>query len=337
MITQAKKSIDHDYEILTKKSIYKKKQKNQYTKEDKFQEKYTQQQEQNRLKLVKFLQVRLYKSVKLDNIFRLKSNVQIPRNADNQYQIGQLNIDFYCYNYMINRIDKNGSIITVTFNPIQRCFSPVENGKEIKDQKKLQKNCITKNNSLNIIEFTIDSSQYLTIKEHDLFNFENTIDKPCTGYISKVMGDQVMTQQRFMNELYLNLMGINSEMLIHHAMETGNIPIPLYFSQDNCGEQYLSNFFTLNTFNQSINQLQACNYNGQKFPAKITFHNYYCYNQAEKCFYEYLFFIWDIDKKWISKQRVRENYLDYFNIKNDPASLTQIYYNSEQRCGYRDI
>ncbi|CAK94868.1 unnamed protein product (macronuclear) [Paramecium tetraurelia] len=333
MITQAKKSIDQDYQILTKKSIYKKKQKNQYTKEDKFQEKYTQQKEQNILKLVNFLEVRLYKSLKLDNIFRLKSNVQIPRNADNQYQIGQLNNDFYCYNYKINRIDKNGSMITVTFDPIQRCFSPVENVIQIlgRGNEQLKE-------SLEKLHYKkLDSSQYLMIKEHDLFNFENTIDKPCTGYISKVVGDQVMTQYRFMNELYLNLMGINSEMLIHHAMETGNIPIPLYFSEDNCGEQYLSNFFTLNTFNQSINQLQACNYNGQKFPAKITFHNYYYYNQTEQCFYEYLFFIWDIDKQWMSKQRVQENYLDYFNLKNDPASLTQIYYNSEQRCGYRDI
>lgn len=40
-----------------------------------------------------------------------------------------------------------------------------------------------------------------------------------------------------MNDLYLNSIGINSEILIHHAMETGNLPIPLYFSEDNGSEQ----------------------------------------------------------------------------------------------------
>lgn len=36
-----------------------------------------------------------------------------------------------------------------------------------------------------------------------------------------------------MNELYLNMIGINSDMLTHYAMDTGYLPIPLYFSEDN--------------------------------------------------------------------------------------------------------
>ncbi|CAK87759.1 unnamed protein product (macronuclear) [Paramecium tetraurelia] len=325
MITLAKKSIDQDYEILIKKSIYKKKQKNQYnTKDDKFQDYFFEQNKLKVCKLVDFIQI---------SIPKLKSNVQIPRNSDNQYQLGQLNNDFYCYNYKINRIDRQGSITTVTFDPIQRCFTPVENVIEIFGSRSE----VLKQSFEKLHSKKLDSTQYKVMKELDLLNFENAINKPCTGYISKVFEGQVITQQRFMNDLYLNAIGINSEMAVRHAMETGFLPIPLYFSEDNSSGQHLSNFFILNTFNQSVNNMQVCNYNGQQFPVKITFHNYYCYKETEKCYYEYLFFIWDIDKKWLSKQRVHENYLDYFNLKSSPESQNQIYYNSDQRCGYRNI
>ncbi|CAD8079217.1 unnamed protein product [Paramecium sonneborni] len=252
---------------------------------------------------------------------------------NHQNQLGELNIDFYCYNYKINKIDKKGNLVFVTFDPIQRQFTPVENVVEVLSRggENLKKSFEKLNHK------KLDLSQYLVMKESDFFNFQNTIDKPYIGYISKVIGDQVITQQRFMNELYLNIIGINSDMLIHYAMDTGFLPIPLYFSENNLNLQYLSNFFTLNTFNKSVNNMEACNYNGQKFPAQITFHNYYCYNEVEQCYYEYLFFIWDVDKKWISKQRVQENYFNYFNLKNDPFSQPQIYYNSTQRCGYRNI
>ncbi|CAD8171820.1 unnamed protein product [Paramecium octaurelia] len=336
MITLAKKSIDQDYEILIKKSIYKKKQKNQYnTKDDKFQDYFFEQNGLKACKLVDFIQLSIPKTIVMDNIFRLKSNVQIPRNSDNQYQLGQLNNDFYCYNYKINRIDRQGSITTVTFDPIQRSFTPVENVIQLLGSR----NEVLKQSFEKLHRKKLDSTQYKVMKELDLLNFENAINKPCTGYISKVFEDQVITQQRFMNDLYLNAIGINSEMAVHHAMETGFLPIPLYFSEDNSSGQYLSNFFTLNTFNQSVNNMQVCNYNGQQFPVQITFHNYYYYKETEQCYYEYLFFIWDIDKKWLSKQRVQENYLDYFNLKSglESQTQTQIYYNSDQRCGYRNI
>lgn len=43
-----------------------------------------------------------------------------------------------------------------------------------------------------------------------------------------------------MNDEYLNYIGINSEMVIHYAMETGYLPIPLYFSESEYSTQYLS-------------------------------------------------------------------------------------------------
>ncbi|CAD8054928.1 unnamed protein product [Paramecium sonneborni] len=332
MITYAKKSIDVDYQKEIKKQIQKRKQKNQYTKEDKFYEQFMQQKGLQQ-KFVNFIEVSIPKSIVFDNIFRLKSNVQIPRNADNQYKLGELNIDFYCYNYKINRIDKNGSLTTITFDPIQKSFTPVENVIQILSRGNEQ----LKQSFEKLHNKKLDSSQFVILNENELYNFENNIDKPCTGYISKVLEDQVITQSRFMNDLYLNFIGINSDMVIHHASETGYLPIPLYFSENNYSLQHLSNFFTLNTFNQCINNMQVCNYNGQYFPVKIIFHNYYYYNEIDKCYYEYLFFIYDIDKKWMSRQKVHDNYLDYFNIKSDPFSQTQIYYDSQQRCGYRNI
>ncbi|CAD8077147.1 unnamed protein product [Paramecium sonneborni] len=324
MITQAKKQINDDYQIEIKKIVEKRRQKNQYTKEDKFQEQFLQQKELKLQKYVEFIEVSIPKSIQLNNSFRLKSNVQIPRNANNQYKLGQLNIDFYCYNYKINRIDRHGNITTVTFDPIQKSLTPFENIIHI-----LSRGNQYLRSSIEKLHYKkLDSSQFFVLKEQDLFNFENMIDKPCTGYISK---------QRFMNDLYLNSIGINYEMVIHHAMETGYLPIPLYFSENYQSLQHLSNFFILNTFNQCINNMQGCNYNGQYFPVKIEFHNYYFYNQNEKCYYEYLFFIYDIDKKWISRKKVEENYLDYFNLKKDKVQETYEYYNSEQRCGYRNI
>jgi hypothetical protein len=43
------------------------------------------------------------------------------------------------------------------------------------------------------------------------------------------------------------------------------------------------------------------NYRGEKFPIKVTFHSIYTYDQDEQCYYENLFFIWDVEKKWLSK------------------------------------
>lgn len=34
-----------------------------------------------------------------------------------------------------------------------------------------------------------------------------------------------------MNDEYLNYIGINAEMVIHYALDTGFLPIPLFFSE----------------------------------------------------------------------------------------------------------
>ncbi|CAK87946.1 unnamed protein product (macronuclear) [Paramecium tetraurelia] len=166
----------------------------------------------------------------VDNVFRLKSNVQIPRNSDNQNQLGKLSNDFYCYNYKINRIDKQGSITTDTFDHIQRCFTPVKYVIEIlavvmKYQNNNSRNCIAKNQiQPNTKQWRI---QICLILKFQL----------------KTM--QLVTQQQFMNDLYFIAIGINSEMRGHYALETGFLPIPLYFLGYNSSRQYLINIFTL--------------------------------------------------------------------------------------------
>lgn len=50
-------------------------------------------------------------------------------------------------------------------------------------------------------------------------------------------------------------------------------------------------------------------------------------------------FIWDCDRKWLSKKKVLDNYIHYFNLDNFNSALTLPDIKSEisLRCGVKSI
>ncbi|TNV73698.1 hypothetical protein FGO68_gene8273 [Halteria grandinella] len=336
MLTSSRKSISQEYQLLIQKHISKPKQKNQFTKKDDFAEEFKKKKIKQKDQEFVVVQIGLPKTIKSNNIFRLHSNVQFPRNANSCYQLGDLNIDFYSYNYKIVRLDRRDNLTIVTYDPIDRPFMPVETVKEMLgkgDERLLQ-------TFEKLHKKKLDVNQYQILDQQALLAFENSITKPFIAYVSKVEKDRVVTKHRIMNHLYLAYQGINEEMLIHYAQETGLMTIPFYFSENDYNTQHLSNFFLLNTYNNNVNNMILTNYRGEKFPIQVTFHSLYTYDPEEQCYYEHLFFIWDVEKKYLSKQKILENYQDYFNLKSLPSfttlpTLPDITELEEKRCGFK--
>lgn len=103
--------------------------------------------------------------------------------------MGKLNVDYYSYNYKINRIDRKGNFTTVTFDLIDNGFTPIESLYKIFEEA----NYNLKESFELLHRKKLEKESFTILNENELFDFENSINKPCTGYISKFDGDSFVT------------------------------------------------------------------------------------------------------------------------------------------------
>lgn len=62
-------------------------------------------------------------------------------------------------------------------------------------------------------------------------NFEKSIDKPYSLYISRYKNGRITTLAKILNEKYLKLMGVNHEILYDYVTQTGLLP--WFYSNNN--------------------------------------------------------------------------------------------------------
>ncbi|CAD8052066.1 unnamed protein product [Paramecium sonneborni] len=322
------KTINQEKTVELSKQIQKKKRKNQYTVEFKFGSNI----DVSKLKEIIVINQNIPHCIPQNIVFRLNSNIQFPVTVESQYQLGFLNIDPHSYNYKVARYDKYNSYHIFNLEPIHRPFTSFETIKDVlmKEGEQLFEGFEqfhTKNT---------DITKYEIVNEAKLLEFEHNIKGPVTLYIQKNKNGIITTTARVMNDAYLQMIGIDEEMLNDYVFQTGMLPQSLAGDGNIRWSQTLAQIFKSNA-SQSFGQLMLVNYQGQKFPVHLKSQNFYLFNQDDHSYTEYIYYSYDVDSKWMNKRYIEENSLDYFNKKtlNNNEDTDQLEY--QKRCRFRKL
>ncbi|CAK90715.1 unnamed protein product (macronuclear) [Paramecium tetraurelia] len=322
------KTINQEKNVALSKQIYKKKRKNQYTVEFKFGSNIDVTQ----LKEIIVINQNIPQCIPQNIIFRLNSNIQFPKIVESQYQLGFLNIDPHSYNYKVARYDKYNSYHIFNLEPIQRPYTSFEIIKEalIKEEADLfegfeqfhQKNT--------------DISKYNIVTEAKLIEFEHTIQGPFTLYIQQNKNGIIATSARVMNDAYLQMIGVNEEIIKDYVFQTGMLPQSFAGDGNSRWSQTVAQIFKCNAA-MMFGQLILVNYQGQRFPVLMKSKNFYLFNEDDNSYTEYLYYFYEVDQRWVNMKQIEENSLDYFNRKsvNSNEDTDEVEY--QKRCGFRKL
>ncbi|CAK55822.1 unnamed protein product (macronuclear) [Paramecium tetraurelia] len=265
-------------------------------------------------------------------IFRLNSNIQFPIIVDSEQQLGFLNIDPHSYNYKVARYNKQNNYHIFNLEPIQREFTSLEKIKEIlmKEEEQLFESFEQFHNK------NTDISKYNVVTESKLIEFERSIQVPFTLYIQKNQNGIVTTSARIMNDAYLQMVGVNEEMLKDYVFKTGMIPYSFTGDGNYKWSQTLAQIFKSNA-SQAFGELTIVNYQGQKFPARLYSQNFHIFDQDDNSYSEYLYYFYDVEQRWMNQNQIDENCLDYFNRRsiNINEDTNEVEY--QKRCKYRQL
>ncbi|CAD8048578.1 unnamed protein product [Paramecium sonneborni] len=322
------KAINKEKTVELYKQIQKKKRRNQYTVEFNFGSNI----DVTKLKEIVVINQNIPHCIPQNIIFRLNSNIQFPVTVESQYQLGYLNIDPHSYNYKIARYDKQNSYHIFNLEPIHRPFTSFEIIKEVlmKEGAQLFEGFeqFHKKNS--------DITKYKIVNETQLLDFEHKIQGPVTLYIQKNKNGIITTIARIMNDDYLQMLGIDEEMLKDYIFQTGMLPQSFAGDGNIRWSQTLAQIFQCNA-SMTFGQLMLINYQGQKFPVYLRSQNFHLFNQDDNSYTEYLYYFYDVESKWINKRLIEQNSIDYFNKKTLIINEDTDQLECQRRCRFRKL
>ncbi|CAD8151115.1 unnamed protein product [Paramecium pentaurelia] len=313
--------------ICLSKTIKKEKRKNQYTVEFKFGSDI----DVSMLKQIIQVNQQIPAYIPLNITFRLESDILIPLQLDPNLQLGALAIDPISYNYRIIKYDKHQNNYIFYFEPIDRPFTPLQIVKNT-----LEKYHPSLGEQFELFHLNILKKDKFTIAtEQEIQEYENSIKNSFAVYIQKKQKGKITTLIKSINTQYLQLMGINDEMLQDYINQTGLLP--WCFCNEN--QQYMNLIKGMfQGAHQQINSsMPAINFNGQKFEVKITPRKFHIYNQDDDSYIQFMFFQQEYNSQIITQNQIALNMIEYFNLK--PKIIKQEIIEDDQikRCKFRKI
>ncbi|CAD8076928.1 unnamed protein product [Paramecium sonneborni] len=321
---------------LQKKSIRKPKRRNQYTVEFKFGSNI------NTDKLRNYVEVyfNIPASIAEKQVIRLYSNIQFPNDYKQQAKLGCLSVDPHSYNYKVIRIDKKNNLTIFTLETIDNPFTPFD-----EFLKKIQQcNPRLAQSFQAFNQRNLDSNTYKQTKEKIIEDFELQLEQPFTCYLYKLKNGVCTTIQRVINDKFMDLLGISYLMLEDHVLQTNILPFSTYIDPNDDVCEIISGFFEGN-LKQDIRTREVMNYNGQIFHCRVQNISFFTFNDEENAYYEYAYYIYDCDPRWLTKQRVQRNQQEYFNEKwiNQDKLRTRLVSEDSQsilsnrNCGFKQL
>ncbi|CAK60353.1 unnamed protein product (macronuclear) [Paramecium tetraurelia] len=322
-------SIREEWRQLLKKRIKKNKRKNQYTIPYKFDDDTQNAKQKNDSLLIV---QNIPTTIPNNNVFRLKSNIQFSLNINKDNSLGSLFVDPHSNNYKIARIDKRKNLIILTLDQIDRPITPPEVLYSIfKDRNQKLAQTFMKYNNRNL-----DPTKFIPSKIQEMVDFEQKIQgKPYAVYVNIYKDGIWKTFQKIFNLEQLRILAISEEMFFHYCNETQLIPISAFYDQN---DQQLNVFYK--TFKGIVGQQpikrQYMNYNGDQFTATLLVQGFFIKDEEKNLFFEYTYFVTECDQKWLAQERVKQNELDYFNIRPISYSTEESFYEEPlKRCGFK--
>ncbi|CAK60384.1 unnamed protein product (macronuclear) [Paramecium tetraurelia] len=306
IIAKNYQEIVEENSCLQKKTIRKPKRRNQYTVEFKFGSNI------NTEILRDYLEVyyNIPPQIAEIQVIRLYSNIQFPNDFKFQAKLGNLSVDPHSYNYKVIRIDKKNNLTIFTLETIDHPFTPFEQFfQKIQSSNPRLAQSFSAFNTRNL-----DTNTYKQTKEKFIEDFELQLDSAFTCYLYKLKNGVCKTIQRVINDKFMDLLGISYSMLEDHVLSTSTLPFSTYIDPNDDVSEILSGLFEGN-LKQDIRTREVMNYNGQIFHSRVQNKSFFTYDEEENAYYEYAYYIYDCDPRWLTKQRVMRNQEEYFNEK----------------------
>ncbi|CAD8071692.1 unnamed protein product [Paramecium sonneborni] len=321
------KFFQEDKTFSLSKSIKKEKRRNQYTIEFKFGSNI----DVSKLKQIIQVNQQIPAYIPIDITFRLESDILIPFQWDASLQLGALAIDPISYNYRIVKYDKQQNNYIFYFEPIDRPFTPLQVVKNT-----LEKYHPSLGEQFELFHYKLLCKDQITVAtEQEIQEYENSIKNSFAVYIQKKQKGRITTLIKSINCQYLQLMGINEEILQDYLNQTGLLP--WCFSNDNQQFMSLIRGMFQGACQQVNSSMQAINFNGQKFEVKITPKIFHTYNQEDDSYIQFMFFQQEYNYQIMSQNQIAQNMSEYFNLKPKIIKQDMIEDDISKRCKYRKI
>ncbi|CAK62378.1 unnamed protein product (macronuclear) [Paramecium tetraurelia] len=313
--------------ISLSKVIKKEKRRNQYTIEFKF----GSDVDVSKLKQIIQISQSIPAQISLHVYFRLESDMLFPLQLDPYLQLGALPIDPILYNYRIVRYDKHQNNYIFYFEPIDRPFTPLEVVKNTLEQYHPNLG-----QQFELFHFNILKLDNLPISnEKEVQEYENSIKNSFVVYIQKKQKGRITTLIKSINAQYLQLIGINEEMLQDYVNQTGLLP--WCFPNEN--QQFLKILQGMfqGAHRQLKNSMPAINYNGQQFEVNIIPKKFHLYDQEDDSYLSFMYFQQEYNTQIIAQNQITSNMNEYFNRKTKIPQSDEIKYDQTRRCNFRKI
>ncbi|CAD8065426.1 unnamed protein product [Paramecium sonneborni] len=321
------KNIKEEKTICLSKSIKKEKRKNQYTIEFKFGSDI----DVSKLKQIIQVNQQIPSYIPLDITFRLESDIMIPFQWNSNLQLGELAVDPISYNYRIVKYDKQQNNYVFYFEPIDRPFTPLQVVKNT-----LEKYHPSLGEKFELFHFKLLCKEKIAVAtEKEIQEYENSIKNSFAVYIQKKQKGRITTLIKSINCQYLQLMGINEEILQDYINQTGLLP--WCFSDENQQFSNLIQGMFQGACQQVNSSLQAINFNGQKFEVIITPKIFHTYNQEDDSYLQFMFFQQEYNQQIMTQNQINQNMFEYFNLKTKIINENIIEDDKIKRCKYRQI
>ncbi|CAD8147753.1 unnamed protein product [Paramecium octaurelia] len=313
--------------ICLSKVIKKEKRRNQYTIEFKF----GSDVDVSKLKQIVQISQTIPAQISLQIYFRLESDMLIPLQSDPNLQLGALAIDPISYNYRIVRYDKHHNNYIFYFEPIDRPFTPLEVVKNTLEQYHPNLG-----EQFELFHFNVLKLDNLAIvNEQEVQEYENSIKNSFAVYIQKKQKGRITTLIKSINVQYLQLMGINEEMLQDYVNQTGLLP--WCFPNENQKFLKVLQGMFQGAHRELNNSMPAINFNGQQFEVKITPKKFHLYNQDDDSYLSIMYFQQEYNTQLITQNQIISNMNEYFNRKTNIPKPELIECDQIRRCKFRKI
>ncbi|CAD8132492.1 unnamed protein product [Paramecium pentaurelia] len=322
-------SIREEWRQLLKKKIKKTKRKNQYTIPYKFDDDTQNTKQKNDSLLIV---QNIPTTIPNNNVFRLKTNIQFSLQINKDYSLGSLFVDPHSNNYKIARIDKRKNLIILTLDQIDRPITPPEVLYSIfKDRNTQLAQTFMQYNNRNL-----EPTKCKFYKIQEMIDFEQKIQgQPYAVYVNIYKDGIWKTFQKIFSQELLQILAISEEMLFHYCKETQLMPISAYYDKNDEQLKVFYKTFKGIVGQQSIKR-EYINYNGEQFTASLIVQCFFIYDEEKDLIFDYTYFVTDCDKKWLSQERVKQNELDYFNIKPNSCQIEEsLDQEPLKRCGFK--
>ncbi|CAD8156814.1 unnamed protein product [Paramecium pentaurelia] len=313
--------------ICSSKSIKKEKRRNQYTIEFKFGSDI----DVTKLKQVIQINQQIPAYIPLNITFRLESDILIPIQLDSNLQLGALSIDPISYNYRIVQYVKHHNNYLFYFEPIDRPFTPLQIVKTTLEKYHPSLGELFESFHFNMLK----KNKFTVSTEEEIKEYENSIKNSFAVYIQKKQKGKITTLIKSINAQYLQLMGINDQILQDYINQTGLLP--WCFSNDH--QQFISQIRGMfqGAHQQIKSSIQAINYNGQLFQVNITPKIFHTYNQEDDSYLQFMYFQQEYNSQIMTQNQIGQNMIEYFNLKSKMVKQDIIENDQIRRCKYRTI